>query len=723
MKNIKEKLASITDNQQFDDLADELKTMMDDKTVIHTDGYSLNYFGDTDKLVLKSHKNDDVFTHSFKTEKSGEFVNRYFQNKKIDILNYSNITLNDRHNFIIPIFDFNLQRVGEERIYLDVSTNEFKKIKNGEVAGNFYYYTKQSDLSRCEIVVIAESVANVLSFAELYNNQLDNIVYVSALGATNYLNALKSMVSISPSLKTVISLVDNDKAGINAYQQVKEFLSDKHIIDYLIISDVENADFSDMYCNDKQTLKIEIDSFLNNTGIVINQALQLELLEIVNNKKELLNNFNVLIYREVKKYLELFKFVVSNNQLYIVNRKTMTYELLDLYIINNFVINCIELINLHNLSFQKVVDNLLVKLKAIAPNINFDLSMNFKNGSINLINKQVNNYFIASANYVDFNYYSDDRYNQLFNDESNPIKKFLTSTLPDGEDYTMLCDCLGFLLTKNNQEYLVSLYGSGANGKSLLMELIKKALDNVAVDISLDEALHNENTRIRLQNRLVALSSEFSGQLNNRDLQNFKTLVSGQPISARSLYQNQITIENYAKFITSTNEIISASTLNNDALIRRLAIIHFAQKFTPRQEIKETLFKHENLELFFNFLIRCALNYQYKIRFSTNSAKLLQKINTATNNVLGFCQEYELHPGDVKVQAKRLFELYNDYCNENNLKPLGNNKFAEKIEQQGISKGRNSAHVYYLLDKELPKINPAHWGWLDAENKSSDLPF
>ena len=73
----------------------------------------------------------------------------------------------------------------------------------------------------------------------------------------------------------------------------------------------------------------------------------------------------------------------------------MTYELLDLHIINNFVINCIELINLHNLSFQKLFDNLLAKLKAIAPKINFDLSMNFKNGSIDLINKQVNNYFIA----------------------------------------------------------------------------------------------------------------------------------------------------------------------------------------------------------------------------------------------------------------------------------------------------------------------------------------
>ena len=83
MQKIKEKFASITNNQQFDLAAYELKEMMNNQAVIHTDGYSLNYFCDSDKLVLKSHKNDDVFTHSFKTEKSGEFVNRYFQNKKI----------------------------------------------------------------------------------------------------------------------------------------------------------------------------------------------------------------------------------------------------------------------------------------------------------------------------------------------------------------------------------------------------------------------------------------------------------------------------------------------------------------------------------------------------------------------------------------------------------------------------------------------------------------
>ena len=300
MQKIKEKFASITNNQEFDLAAYELKEMMNNQAVIHTDGYSLNYFCDSDKLVLKSHKNDDVFTHSFKTEKSGEFVNRYFQNKKIEISNYPNITLNDRHNFIIPIFNKELAVVGEERIYWDVSASEFKKIKNGEFAGNFYYYTKQTDLSHCEIIVIAESVANVLSFAELYNNKLNKIVYISTLGATNYLNALKSILEITPITKTVISLVDNDEAGINAYQQVKQYLSDKHIINYHIISDLEGADFSDMYCKDKKALKAEIDSFFNNAGIVINQALQLELFEMADNKKELLNNFNILIYREVK---------------------------------------------------------------------------------------------------------------------------------------------------------------------------------------------------------------------------------------------------------------------------------------------------------------------------------------------------------------------------------------------------------------------------------------
>ncbi len=50
MQKIKEKLASITNNQEFDLAANELKKMMDDKTVIHSDGYSLNYFGDSDKL-------------------------------------------------------------------------------------------------------------------------------------------------------------------------------------------------------------------------------------------------------------------------------------------------------------------------------------------------------------------------------------------------------------------------------------------------------------------------------------------------------------------------------------------------------------------------------------------------------------------------------------------------------------------------------------------------
>lgn len=689
----------------FDAQAIDLIQVMSDKTKSNGDGYSINYFSDTNKLVLKNFKTDETWTHSFNPtvqaideDKAPRIYNDYFAKKLINIDDYPNIELN-KNNFIIPIFDKTLTKVGEERIYLEISTNEFKKIKNGSVSENFYYYTLQKSISDCDIIVIAEGVANVLSFATFYKDKSYNMLFIATMSATNHLKALQSVLEILPTTKIVVNLVDNDQAGIQAHEQIQSHLSSNYILYFPIIPQCANEDFNDVVV--KQTHKTLIDNFDNfiqNKGITFDTSTQNQLKRFLIDKIELLEEISSFIFKETEKYLLSYKYIVSSNDIYIISPNTMVYKLLDVQIIRQFVAKCIKYLDAHAFKFDSLVDNLITKIKAMAIATKFDLSINFKNGSIDLQNRKINKYYLPTVNYVDFHYYPEDKYNELFNNPENPVKKFLSTTLPDQEDYQMLCDCLGFLLTKNHQEKLIMFYGSGANGKSLLTDLIKHSLTDIVTDVSLDDCLKNENTRIRLENKLVALSSEFSGNLSNKELPIFKTLTSGQAISAKKLYQNQYVIENYAKFITSTNELMSTSTLNDSALLRRLAIIHFSQSFTPCENIKSTLLQPENLELFFNFLIRCSLNYKHEIKESTNSKQLLKQVHTSINNVVGFIEDQQLSSGESEIPSQIVYNKYKLFCQDNNLKALGINKFAEKMQQLNFTKKRKSSGMVYLLN-------------------------
>lgn len=165
-------------------------------------------------------------------------------------------------------------------------------------------------------------------------------------------------------------------------------------------------------------------------------------------------------------------------------------------------------------------------------------------------------------------------------------------------------------------------------------------------------------------------------------------------------------MENYARFIVASNELPIASTLNSNALMRRLAVLEFKQIFKPNQEYTEQLFQDENIELFYNYLIRCAFNYQYEIKISTNSKELLNNIKTGIDSVYGFLQEKEISSGEHLISASELYKQYLDYCYENSIKENNNSNFGRKLTTHGILKKRLSSGNFYMINQGVSVIKP-----------------
>lgn len=695
-----EDLMTITTQQQFDDVAEELRTELfaHNKVKFSADKVCLNYFSDTEKLTLKNFKTGYTFIHSFNstkviTEQEPKPQNKYFQQKRIKIENYTNIVL-DRNNWIIPIYDTNFNQVSSQNIYYDFNENKYQKRNKGDIAGNFFFCGNPES----EIMVVSEGVATVLAFSEFYGNSRQDILYVSALTASNVSTVIKSLWDKLTKLKVIIVLTDNDEAGISAFAKIQELDLGNTLLLQIISNTEDENDFSDMYLANTQlaNIKTSVDNLLNYSGIYLTaqQATDISLISQAKNKVEQFKNFTTETFLT---NMEHFKLKVANNSIYAINPTNSTYAEISLNAIEEFLGDCIDKSRMFNLDIVKEAERIYkIVRRSRKYKTTFDTAINCKNGAIDLTKREFINRYCQTTKYVNYRYFDDAEYEQKFNNSS--IQEFLQSTLPDSEDLIMLQDCIGYLLTNNKQEYLVMLCGSGSNGKSVLLELIKRSLPGLTVSTSLDSALNNENSRSLIKDKLLAVSSEFSGVIKQPET--FKTMISREPLQYKELYKDVSLMENYARFIVASNELPIASTLNSNALMRRLAVLEFKQTFKPNQDYTDNLYKEENIELFYNFLIRCAFNYKYEIKISANSKELMNNIKTGIDSVFGFLQEKEIAPGDFLISASELYKQYLDYCYDNSIKENNSSNFGRKMTAHGIQKKRLSSGNFYLIKKE-----------------------
>ena len=116
-------------------------------------------------------------------------------------------------------------------------------------------------------------------------------------------------------------------------------------------------------------------------------------------------------------------------------------------------------------------------------------------------------------------------------------QKFLNEVLPDEKLQMVLAEYLGYVFIRNGssilkEETALILYGTGANGKSVVFEVVNSMLGNENVSSYSLQDLTNENGyfRAKIANKLVNYASEINDKLESNV---FKQLTSGDPVSAR----------------------------------------------------------------------------------------------------------------------------------------------------------------------------------------------
>ncbi|MBA2335154.1 MAG: DNA primase, partial [Blastocatellia bacterium] len=162
---------------------------------------------------------------------------------------------------------------------------------------------------------------------------------------------------------------------------------------------------------------------------------------------------------------------------------------------------------------------------------------------------------------------------QAFLDEVLPEKDGAGKIVDKGKTrQKILAEYFGYVFARVLKlEKTLILFGLGANGKSVVFDIMNALLgkDNVS-NYSL-EALGENYFRAMIANTLLNYSSEISNRLQ---AEKFKQLTSGEAVEARLPYGQPMVLTNYARLAFNCNSLPS-DVEHTEAFFRRFLIVPF----------------------------------------------------------------------------------------------------------------------------------------------------
>jgi putative DNA primase/helicase len=236
----------------------------------------------------------------------------------------------------------------------------------------------------------------------------------------------------------------------------------------------------------------------------------------------------------------------------------------------------------------------------------------------------------------------------------------------------------------------VLLTGPGSNGKSTFLNLMLRILgkNNISA-VSLKRIVDGDKfASIELYHKLVNISSElFQFRVTNTDL--FKKLTGEDYIEGQKKFKDPIYFVNYAKLINATNELPIVRD-QSYGFWRRWIVIEFPHQFENDPGFFERTFTNEEIEgvITVSLLAFARVMQRKKFDFEDSSADIKEKWERASDSVYAFVEdliesgraEYDPKNGDLFTQVKEFYQVYIDWCEENDRKPEAQSTVTKRLE-------------------------------------------
>ena len=299
------------------------------------------------------------------------------------------------------------------------------------------------------------------------------------------------------------------------------------------------------------------------------------------------------------------------------------------------------------------------------------------------------------------------------------IRSHFLTVLKNESDVPLIEEVFGFLLLKEYKiEKALMLIGSGRNGKSKTMELMKRF---IGVENCSNIPLHQFETDIFACGELLNKMANLSGEVDERTLKNtgiFKQLTGRDLISASRKFLSRVNFINYAKLIFATNQLPRTDDLSI-AFFSRWILLEFPYKFVPENDynnmpeedrkmikimdmdIVAKLTTEEELSGLLNLALggleRLLKNRDFSHSKSNEDTKIMWI--RKSDSFAAFMMDCVAEEPECKITKKDLRQAYNDYCKKYKLKPMNDKHIKYLLStNHGVQEGRETqgeSQVYY----------------------------
>ncbi|WP_394513105.1 DNA primase family protein [Priestia aryabhattai] len=267
------------------------------------------------------------------------------------------------------------------------------------------------------------------------------------------------------------------------------------------------------------------------------------------------------------------------------------------------------------------------------------------------------------------------------------IKKFINEivaadTVPILEEWFAYC-----MFPTTKYEKAIMLTGTGANGKSVLMNLFKYFIGKENLSHNDLQDFERRFTTANLYGKLANTSADLPS-CALKDTGIFKKIVAGDDLQAEYKGLNSFTFTPYARLMFSANELPASADLS-EGFFRRWIIINFPNIFSGQNadpNLLEKLTTSQELSGLLNLALQAwdRLNKQGGFTTNADTKKTLNDYKRANDKVLQFIEEECVISETAKVSKSGLYRAYNEWCKLSGYKALGQHKFYQSLQLKGF---------------------------------------
>lgn len=274
---------------------------------------------------------------------------------------------------------------------------------------------------------------------------------------------------------------------------------------------------------------------------------------------------------------------------------------------------------------------------------------------------------------------------------------------------------IGYSLTGDiSEQIMMFLVGGGSNGKSTFINIVKDLVGEYGKQAKSDTFIkkketgaNNDIARLVGSRFVSAIESEEGEKLSESFV---KQITGGEPVLARFLRQEYFEyIPEFKVFFTTNHKPIIGGL--DEGIWRRVKLIPFELNLPAHQRDKK-LSDKLSLEMpgILNWAIEGCLKWQKdglkEPKIVTKATGLYKDDMDILDPFLVECCYTDKGNEDVKVEAKELYSVYNNFCFKSGERTLGNRSFYRMLETKGYKKERGAQNKMYFYGITLIDRKP-----------------